>query len=160
MNAVPFDTLKMAQRLEAAGFSAPQAAGAAEALAEALLGADLATKGDIASTKTEIVGTKAEIKTEIDVLRTEMQNGFAAQRSEFLTGLAAQRTEFQTGLAAQRTEFQTSLAAQRSEMHSGFELQRRDMELLRRDMTIRLGGMIVVGFGLMGAIMRLLPLDP
>ena len=45
MNAVPFDTLKMAQRLEAAGFPASHAAGASEALAEALVGADLATKG-------------------------------------------------------------------------------------------------------------------
>jgi hypothetical protein len=46
MNAVPFDTLKMAQRLETAGFPGPQATAAAEALAEALVGADLATKGD------------------------------------------------------------------------------------------------------------------
>jgi hypothetical protein len=44
MNAVPFDTLRMAQRLEAAGFTAPQAAGASEALAEAITGSDLATK--------------------------------------------------------------------------------------------------------------------
>jgi hypothetical protein len=51
MNAVPFDTLKMAQRLEAAGFAAPQAAGASEALAEAVTGSDLATKRDLQATK-------------------------------------------------------------------------------------------------------------
>jgi hypothetical protein len=39
MNAIPFDTLKMARKLEAAGFPGPQAAGAAEAMAEAMSGA-------------------------------------------------------------------------------------------------------------------------
>ena len=51
MNAVPFDTLKMAQRLEAAVFAAPQAAGASEALAEAITGSDLATKRGLQATK-------------------------------------------------------------------------------------------------------------
>ena len=47
MNAFPFDTLKMARKLEAAGFPGPQAAGAAEAMAEAMSGAELATKADV-----------------------------------------------------------------------------------------------------------------
>jgi len=47
MNAIPFDTLKMARKLEAAGFPGPQAAGAAEAMAEAMSGAELATKADL-----------------------------------------------------------------------------------------------------------------
>jgi hypothetical protein len=105
MNAVPFDTLKMAQRLEAAGFAAPQAAGAAEALA----GADLATRADINSLRTELKG-------DINTLRTEMKGEF--------------------------------------------RLVRRETELLRRDMTIRLGGMIVAGFGTLAAIMRFVPPHP
>jgi hypothetical protein len=98
MNAVPFDTLKMARRLEAAGFAAPQAAGAAEALAEALVGADLATKADIGG------------------LRSDM--------------------------AAMRTEL------------------KGDIELLRRDMTIKLGGMLFVAVGVLLAAMRYLPPHP
>jgi hypothetical protein len=47
----PVRTLKMAQRLEAAGFAAPQAAGASEALAEAITGSDLATKRGLQATK-------------------------------------------------------------------------------------------------------------
>jgi hypothetical protein len=47
MNATPFDTLKMARKLEAAGFPGPRAAGAAEAMAEAMSGAELATKTDL-----------------------------------------------------------------------------------------------------------------
>jgi hypothetical protein len=98
MNAVPFDTLKMAQRLEAAGFAAPQAAGASEALAEALTGADLATKSDIAGVRSEIASLRAE-----------------------LLG---------------------------------------SMELLRRDMTIKLGGMIFIAVGVLLAAMRYMPPHP
>ena len=87
MNAVPFDTLRMAQRLQAAGFAAPQAAGAAEALT----GADLATKGDLASVRTDLLGA---------------------------------------------------------------------IELLRRDMTIKLGSMIFIAVGVLLAAMRYLPPHP
>jgi hypothetical protein len=81
----------MAQRLQAAGFAAPQAAGAAEALAEALTGADLATKGDLASVRTDLLGA---------------------------------------------------------------------IELLRRDMTIKLGSMIFIAVGVLLAAMRYLPPHP
>jgi hypothetical protein len=42
--AVPFDTLKLAQRLEAGGFSPEQARAAASALAETAAGADPVTR--------------------------------------------------------------------------------------------------------------------
>lgn len=44
MNAVPFDTLKLADRLQSGGFTAEQAKAAAIALADAMGGADLVTK--------------------------------------------------------------------------------------------------------------------
>ena len=44
MTAVPFDTLKLADKLQASGFTPEQARGAAAALAEAVGGADLVTK--------------------------------------------------------------------------------------------------------------------
>lgn len=43
MNAVPFDTLKLADRLQSGGFTAEQARAAASALAEAVGAADLVT---------------------------------------------------------------------------------------------------------------------
>lgn len=43
--AMPFDTLKLARRLEAAGFPAQQAGDMAEAIAEAV--SQLATKADL-----------------------------------------------------------------------------------------------------------------
>ena len=117
MNAVPFDTLRMARRLEEAGFPGPQAAGASEALAEALVGADLATKGDMAA-------LQIAVKADVTALRAELKGDIAALRAEVKTDTGA-------------------LGAQ--------------IELLRRHMTIRLGGMLVVGIGVMATILRLFP---
>jgi hypothetical protein len=47
MTAVPFDTLKLADRLQAGGFSAEQARTFASALAEAASSAEVATKPDL-----------------------------------------------------------------------------------------------------------------
>jgi hypothetical protein len=101
MNAVPFDTLKMAHRLEAAGFSGPQAAGAAEALAEALAGTDLATKSDLNSVESRLRSDLASLETKL-------------------------------------------LGA---------------IELAPRDMTIKLGGIVVVGVGILAAL-HYLPAHP
>ena len=120
MNAVPFDTLKMAQRLEAAGFTAPQAAGASEALAEAITGSDLATKSDLLATKSELTAEIASVRTEIGTLRTEVRLDMSATRNELLAAI----------------------------------------ELLRRDMTIKLGGMIFVAVGVLLAAMRYMPPHP
>jgi hypothetical protein len=106
MNAVPFDTLRMAQRLQAAGFSGPQAAGASEALAEALVGAGLATKGDLVTLRTELKADIAGLQADLDGKIAGLQGA---------------------------------------------------IELLRRDMTIKLGGMIILAVGVLLAAMRYLP---
>jgi len=113
MAAVPFDTLKLARRLEAAGFPAKQAGDTAEALAEAMSGAELATKSDLAPVKSDLAALRAELKAEIAALKAEI----AALRAEF----------------------------------------KADIELLRRDLTIRLGSMIVVAVGILLAAIRYLP---
>src|SRR5438132_5742286 len=103
MASVPFDTLRLARRLEEAGFPPKQAGDTAEALAEAL--GELATKSDVAALRGDIAALRSDI-------------------------------------ASLRLEFDMKL------------------ELLRRDMTIRLGGMIVVGVGLIIALMRIFTLHP
>jgi uncharacterized protein involved in exopolysaccharide biosynthesis len=117
MAAVPFDTLKLARRLEGAGFPPKQAGDTAEALAEAMSGADLATTADL------------------DRLGTDLRAEIAALRAELKAEIAAVRAELKTEIAAVRAE----------------------VGLLRRDLTIRLGGMIVVAVGVILAAMRYLP---
>ena len=72
MNAVPFDTLNFARRLEDAGLAASAAAGASEALAEALTGAELATKGDVVAVKSDISTPRTEVKAEMELLRRDL----------------------------------------------------------------------------------------
>ena len=76
MAAVPFDTLKLARRLESAGFPPKQAGDTAEALADAMSGAELATKADLAAVqaglKAEISALRAELRTEIELLRRDL----------------------------------------------------------------------------------------
>jgi len=54
MSAVPFDTLKLARKLASGGFTKDQADSAAEALADAMAGAELATKSDIELAKRDL----------------------------------------------------------------------------------------------------------
>ena len=63
MTAVPFDTLKLADRLQSGGFTPEQSRTAASALAEAMSGADLVAKTDIkdVATKSDLSESKADI---------------------------------------------------------------------------------------------------
>jgi hypothetical protein len=65
--AVPFDTLRLARRLEAAGFQPSQAGDMAEAIAEAL--SALATKADL---QTEIGRLRAELNANLEIPKRDM----------------------------------------------------------------------------------------
>ena len=72
MNAVPFDTLKLARDLESAGLAPPAAAGAASALADALVGADLATKSDLALLESRMIAAIELLRRDTELLRRDM----------------------------------------------------------------------------------------
>lgn len=117
MAAVPFDTLKLARRLEAAGFPGRQAGDTAEALADAMSGAELATKSDLAL-----------VRADVDALRTVLKAEIASVRTELKADIAALRIELKA-----------------------------DIELVRRDLTIRLGSMMVVAVGVIIAVLKYMP---
>lgn len=103
MNAVPFDTLKLARDFEVAGMAPPVAAGTAAALADALISADLVTRSD----------------------------------------LDTRLGSFEARLNARFEAFEAKFDAK--------------LEILRRDMTIKLGGMLVIVVGVILAAMRFMP---
>jgi hypothetical protein len=76
MGAVPFDTLRLACRLESAGFAPQQAGDTAEAPAEAMSGGDLATPADLdhlgTGLRAEIAAVRAELKADKKLLRRDM----------------------------------------------------------------------------------------
>ena len=88
MAAVPFDTLKLARRLEAAGFPGKPAGDTAEALAEAMSGAELATKSDLALIRTDMAGLRAELKTDIAALRAELKADIELLRRDLTSRLS------------------------------------------------------------------------
>ena len=65
MTTVVFDTLKLARRLEAAGFTAAQAQGASEALAETL--------SEEMVTRTYMDGNFKELRLELDTRFKDLQ---------------------------------------------------------------------------------------
>lgn len=85
MATITFDTLKLARKLEAAGFPHAQAADTAEALADSLGEVSgLATKADLVELKVELKADMAELRTE---LKTEMAELRAEIRGELNTHL-------------------------------------------------------------------------
>lgn len=124
MNAVPFDTLKMARKLESAGFTGAQAAGAAEAMADAMSGAELATKADVQS-------ARSDLQTEIKAVRSDLHAEIKAVRSD--------------------------LQAVKSELENKIDRLDAKIEIVRRDMTIRLGAMLAGSTGIILAALRLMP---
>ena len=101
MTAVPFDTLKLADRLEAGGFTAEQARTFAGALADAVSGSEIATKQDLANltTKADLQAVKADIqavKAELHALKGDVQatkGDIQTVRSELHAGLAETKAE-------------------------------------------------------------------
>jgi hypothetical protein len=128
MNAVPFDTLKLARGLEAAGLAGPVAAGTAAALAEAMGGADFATKADISA-----------VKADIGMLESKVIGAITALETKVMGAVGALDTKFDSKFSSQEAKFDAKL------------------ELLRRDVTIKLGSIMFVATGVILAAMRLMP---
>jgi hypothetical protein len=63
MTAVPFDTLKLADRLQAGGFNAEQARTFASALADAASSAEVATKPDLSAMEISIKRDMSALET-------------------------------------------------------------------------------------------------
>ena len=142
MNAIPFDTLKLARGLEAAGMTPTAATGMAGALAEAMTEADVATKADLTLLRTELKGEFVRVDGEFGKVRME---------------IAATRAELKADIAGLRTELKADIADLRAETKAGTASLAASIDLLRRDMTIKLGSMIFLAAGLIVAAMRLLP---
>lgn len=78
-----FDTLKLADRLQTAGFTAEQARGTASALSEALT-SDLATKNDLAEVRRELKTELAEVRAELLVMKWMIGFVLALQAAIFI----------------------------------------------------------------------------
>jgi hypothetical protein len=121
-----FDTLAYTQKLRSAGISPEQAEAHAEALKAALA---------------ETVATKSDLKD----VQTALGNDITAVRRDLKDVETALRNDLQATEAVLRQEIRAVDTALRHEI----ELVRKDVESLGWKLTVRLGGMIAAGVGLL-----------
>ncbi len=94
MTAVAFDTLKLARKLrDTAHMSQEQAEGIADALAEAMSGAELATKADITSLKNEIKSDITSLKNEIKSDVADINGKIKSDIADVKTDIANAKTD-------------------------------------------------------------------
>jgi hypothetical protein len=128
---VLFDTLKMAETLQAGGFSDQQARAMTQALGEAATIANVATRGDV-------LDLGIGMKHDFEAFKTEMRTDFLAFKAEMRTDFSAFKTEMRTGFSAFQTEM------------------KHDLGSLEQRMTIRMGGMMVALAGVLSAVLHYL----
>ncbi|HTW68680.1 MAG TPA: hypothetical protein VME47_02225 [Acetobacteraceae bacterium] len=111
------------------------AAGTVTALAEAMGSAELATKADVGAVKVDVGAVRAEV----GAVRTDLGADIRASESRVMAAIAAFKADVDRRFEASDVGFNAKL------------------ELLRRDMTIKLGGMLIVATGVILAAMRFMP---
>jgi hypothetical protein len=90
MTAVAFDTLKLARKLrDSAEMSQVQAEGVADALAEAMSGAELATKSDLAELKAELRADLVEVEHHLEAKIAAVQVSIGDAKTDTLKTVMA-----------------------------------------------------------------------
>ena len=122
---VMFDTLKFARTLrDGGGFTAEQAEGLSDAIADAMAG-EVVGRADLKATETalhhEIVALRTELKADIAELRAELKTTEATLRNETV----ALRAELKADIAELRAELKGDIAALRTDMR-GLEAKIED----------------------------------
>lgn len=130
MTAIAFDTLKLARKLEAAGFPPRQAADTTQALAESLGEVSgLATKQDLeameVALRADISDLRSKLETDIGAFRSDVEHEITGLRSELKGDFASLRSEVKGDIAELRSELKGDMAGLRAEMRGEFNLHLR-----------------------------------
>jgi hypothetical protein len=156
------DTLQTAKRLMEAGFDEPQA----EALTGVLRDAQeaeqgqLATKTDVAALDAKIERVAAELDAKIERVASDLDakiERVAAEldakiervASDLDTKIERVASDLDAKIERVAAELDAKIERVAAELRAQFALIRSEMEVLRRDLTIRLGSMIVVATGVL-----------
>lgn len=150
MNAMS-STVAVIHKLEAAGFDRKQAEAQVEAVAE-LVAADSATKDDVAAIDRKL----DTLRTDIDALRTDIDRKLDTLRTDIDRKIDELRTDIDRKIDALRADVNRKIDALQADVDRKIDALRSDMEILKRDLTIRLGSMMVVAVGAVAAMVKLL----
>ena len=133
MTTALFDTHKIVKELQEAGFDESQAEAVVAAIGTAVMG-NVATKQDVMDA------------------RNEFKQGITDARNEFKQGITDVRQEVKDV----RNELKQDIKDARNEAKQDNNELRAAMQAMELRITLRMGGMIVAGIGLMLALDRLL----
>ena len=139
-----FDTLTYAKKLQESGVPSQQAEAHAEALKD-LVESNLATKQDIESVRLEIELLRGEFRHD----PKETNTGFRRDMKEMGSRLRRDMKEMGSRLRRDMKEMETGLRHDMKEMDTGL---RHQIELVRRDILIKLGGIVVAGVTVLAAM--------
>ncbi len=131
MTTLLFDTHRAVKSLEEAGFEESQA----EAVVEMFSGA-----------VGENLATKADLKVLEQAIRSDLQ-----------TMEQATKTDLQTMEQAIRSDLQALEQATKADLQALEQTLGAELKSLELRMTIKLGGLVFAGFGVMIAFLKLLP---
>jgi hypothetical protein len=147
VNALIFDTLAYAKKLEEAGFTDKQAEIQVETLAS-LINDNIATKYDIKELEAVIKESEAATKRDIKELEATTKRDIKELEMVIKESEAATKRDIKE-LERDIKELDLKIENVKSEL-------KRDMELLKRDIIIKLvailGSMIIGGFGILGSL--------
>ena len=136
---MPIDTLKVAKRLQAAGFTDPQAEAVVAAVQEAEASSDLVRKRDLDAVRNELKG-------EIAALRTELK----AEIGDLRADMAALRTDLKAEIAALRSELEADI--RESELRLEAKIEAIKADILNRVFGLILGTLVVNIVAIVGAM--------
>jgi len=145
-----FDTLRAANRLrDEAGFNEVQAAVLVDTFA-AGFAERFPTKRDLKGVETALRGDMEKMETALRGDMEKMETALRGDMEKMETALRGEVKRVETSLE----KVETSL---RGEIETLATTVRTDMRDLEHRMTIRLGGLMVLGMGVLLTLQRLLP---
>lgn len=151
MSVVPFDSLAMAGKPEAGGFSHDQARVIASALADAL-GERMATADGVQLLHHDMDPFCTEMRQEFESFKGEMQREFGSFKVEVRQELEAFKAEMRQELDARFRGLDGRFAGIDGRF-AGIDGRFRDVDARFREteqrLTIRLGSMIVIATGIL-----------
>ena len=178
MEPVSFDTLKLARRLESSGLTASVSAGMSEALADVLSTTALATKADVVGSETAVRHDMKEIWGDMKLWRrrsgTRWRRRSGDMRRSDMEGDHSGESSIRHDMKEMETSIRHDMQAAISEAAirgdlKAFEISvdgrfkileaamNAGLEILRRDITVKFGGMLVVAVTIILAAMRYMP---
>ena len=151
MTAVAFDTHKFIKELKNSGLPEGQAEALQHAFSEAI-GANLATKDDIKDIKFDI----ERLEHKIDSHRQETKSDIDSYRQETKSDIDSYRQETKSNIERLEHKVKSDIERREHQMKILTHETKGDIERSEQRVTIRLGSIMVIGIGVLAAVIKFL----